>query len=115
LQVLRTAPIADLPQWLLDQLMRSMQAPPAPRIRVPDAYALTHLVRLVAAAREGERNALTFWAACRTGEMVASGLIDAESAAAVIAEAGVCAGLARPEAERTARNGVQKTIGVTGA
>jgi hypothetical protein len=82
---------------------------------VPDTHALAKLVRLVASAHEGERNALTYWAACRAGEMVASGLLDAESAAAVIAEAAICAGLTRSEAERTARSGVRRTGGGTDA
>ena len=79
---------------------------------VPDQYALTRLVRLIAGAREGERNDLTYWAACRAGEMVASGLLAADVAAAVIAEAATRAGLPRAEAERTARNGVRTTGGV---
>jgi Bifunctional DNA primase/polymerase, N-terminal len=115
LPVLRAAPLADWPQWLLDQLIS-----PAParssvaRITVPDSYALAQLVRLVASSHEGERNALTFWAACRAGEMVASGLLDPGTAIAIIAEAGICAGLTRVEAERTARSGVRKTGGGTG-
>jgi hypothetical protein len=114
LRVLRPAPLADWPQWLLDQLMSLPKTPSAPRIVVPDAYALARFVRLVAAAPEGERNGLTYWAACRAGEMVASGLLDAESAVAVIAEAAICAGLSRDEAERTARSGVLRTGGGTG-
>ncbi len=114
LRVLRTAPLAEWPKWLLDQLMSRPQTPSASRIVVPDSHALAQLVRRVANAREGERNALAFWAACRAGEMVASGLLDAESAAAVIAEAGVHAGLTRREAERTAQSGVHKTGGPTG-
>jgi hypothetical protein len=77
---------------------------------VPDDHALARLVRLVAGAREGERNDLTYWAACRAGEMVASGLLGAETAAAVIAEAATRAGLPRAEAERTACSGI-RTIG----
>jgi len=114
LRVLREAPLADWPQWLLDDLTSSLQPPPAPRIVVPDTHALAQLVRLIARAPEGERNSLTFWAACRAGEMVASGLLDADSAAAVIAEAAICAGLTRSEAERTARSGVRKTAGGIG-
>jgi hypothetical protein len=72
LPVLRAAPLADWPKWLLDQLMSSPQAPSVSRIVVPDTHALAKFVRLVAAAPEGERNALAYWAACRAGEMVAS-------------------------------------------
>jgi hypothetical protein len=46
--------------------------------------------------------------------MVASGLLNAESAAAVIAEAAMSAGLSRSEAERTAESGIRKTSGGTG-
>jgi hypothetical protein len=82
------------------------------RIKIPDQYALMRLVRLIAGAREGERNNLTYWAACRAGEMVASGLLAADSAAVVIAEAATRAGLPRAEAERTAWSGVRTTGGL---
>jgi hypothetical protein len=81
----------------------------SPLIRVPDGHALMRLVRLVAHAAVGERNNLTYWAACRAGEMVASGLLRADTAAAVIAEAATRAGLPRPEAERAAWSGIRTT------
>jgi len=62
---------------------------------------------LVASAGEGERNDLIYWAACRVGEMVASGLFDADAATALIAEAATRAGLRRVEAERAARSGIR--------
>jgi hypothetical protein len=68
-------------------------------------------VQLVANAPEGKRNRLTYWAACRTGEMVASGLLAAETASAIISEAAIHAGLPRGEAERTARSGIHATEG----
>jgi len=49
---------------------------------------------------------------CRLGEMVASGLLDAHAAAAVIAEAATRAGLSHSEAERTAWGGIRRTGGV---
>jgi hypothetical protein len=113
LPVLRAGPLTDWPHWLLDRLILPVQAKPATCTRVPDTHALGRLVRRIAGAREGERNALTFWAACRAGEMVASGLLDGRWATAVIAEAAMRAGLARSEADRTARNGVRQTSGVT--
>ena len=79
------------------------------RIIVPDDQALMRLVRLIAEAQAGERSQLTYWAACRGGEMVASGLLDARDAAAVIAEAATRAGLPRSEAERTAWSGIRRT------
>ena len=44
--------------------------------------------------------------------MVASGLLDADHAAAVIAEAATRAGLPRSEAERTAWNGIRRPEGL---
>ena len=54
---------------------------------------------------------LTYGAACRVGEMVASGLLDAHDGAAVITEAATRAGLPRLEAERTAWSGTRRTAG----
>jgi hypothetical protein len=101
LPVLRDAPVACWPEWLRTQLV-SPERPVVSRITVPDGHVLERLVRLVASACEGERNNLTYWAACRAGEMVASGLLQADVAAALIAEAATRAGLPRVEAERTA-------------
>jgi hypothetical protein len=73
------------------------------------------LVQLIAGARTGDRNNVTYWAACRAGEMVASGLLEANAAAAVIAEAATRAGLPRYEAERTAWSGIRVTGGFANA
>ncbi|HEY8872200.1 MAG TPA: hypothetical protein VIM52_04150, partial [Stellaceae bacterium] len=83
----------------------------AAKATIPDGHALAGLVRKVARADEGERNLLTFWAACRAGEMVASGLIGADTAAAVIANAAMLSGLPQEEAERTAWSGVRTGLG----
>jgi hypothetical protein len=80
-------------------------------IVVPDTCALARLVRVVAAAPERLRNKLTYWAACRAGEMVADGLLDAGSAIFLIAEAAISAGMTPSEAQRAARSGVRKTGG----
>jgi Bifunctional DNA primase/polymerase, N-terminal len=114
LPVTSDMPVAPWPNWLRHQLSHS-RCQITSRITVPDGHALTRLVRLIAGAREGERNNLTYWAACRAGEMVASGLLDPDAAAAVIAESATRAGLPRGEAERVAWNGIKMTGGVTHA
>jgi hypothetical protein len=95
------------PAWLLADLQPS---PPLVRARsratIPDDYALARLVRKVASAAHGQRNAVTFWAACRAGEMAASGLIGANTAADIIVNAALCSGLPSAEARRTAWSGV---------
>ena len=108
LPVLCEVPTAIWPDWLPARLSSPTRASPS-RIAAPDRHAITRLVHLVAGAPVGERNNLTFWAACRAGEMVASRLLDADVAAAVIAEAATRAGLSRAEAERTARSGIRAT------
>jgi hypothetical protein len=111
LAVLSENSVAQWPEWLRVQLL-SCRRPMTQRITVPDRYALMRLVQLIAGAREGERNDLTYWAACRAGEMVASGLLGADAAVTVIAEAAARAGLPRAEAERTAWSGVRTTGGL---
>jgi hypothetical protein len=110
LPVLSESPVAQWPEWLGVQLLPSRRQR-ARRILVPDQYALMRLVQVIAGAREGERNNLTYWAACRAGEMVASGLLAADTAVAVIVEAAARAGLSRAEAERAAWSGVRATGG----
>jgi hypothetical protein len=110
LSILSYASPASWPEWLLSEL-RPKVRPSTPVVRVPDHHFIGKLMRLVAGASEGERNSLTYWAACRAGEMVASGLLNADAAAAVIVEAATRAGLPRAEAERTARSGIRAVGG----
>ena len=100
--------MAEVPQWLIDQLV----ANPIPENVVPirpyshgsHIAPLNGLVRTVSGAHEGERNALLFWGACRIGEMAAQGKIGrqhfSEACNALIAAA-MQTGLTRMEAERT--------------
>jgi len=106
LPVLSDAPPAPWPDWLLAEFRPKPRPPCRSAPPVPDSHLLAKLVQMVAGAREGERNCLTFWCACRAGEMVADGLLSATTAVALIAEAATRAGLPRTEAERTARSGV---------
>ena len=105
-------PAAPWPDWL-----RQVICPPprSPRIVIPDGRALNRLVQIVSGATAGQRNNLTFWAACRAGEMVASGLLEAEVAVTLIAQAAMSAGLSRHEAERAAWSGIKTTGGTVHA
>jgi hypothetical protein len=112
LRVLCQAPPAVWPTWLLADLQPSSRlARSGARVTIPDEYALAGLVRKVASAAEGQRNAITFWAACRAGEMVGSGLIGADIAAAIIVNAALLSGLTPTEAERTAWSGIRAGLG----
>ena len=114
LPVISDAPPAPWPTWLLEEFRSKPQPQSASVVRVPDERLLVRLVQMVAGATEGERNSLTFWCACRAGEMVAEGLLSAETAIAVITEAATRCGLPRAEAERTARSGIARTGGSRG-
>lgn len=96
----------------LTKLLTERPAQPALRARLPDNVLLAGLVRAVIAAPLGQRNSLTYWAACRAGEMVLSGLLDASLAAEVIADAASRTGLPFSEARRTAWSGIRKTGGL---
>jgi hypothetical protein len=80
--IARDLPIAEAPQWLVDEAMPPPPQPmpepgPMPAWRCEDAklLAIPGILSLVANARQGERNRITFWAACRFSEMVRDGLI----------------------------------------
>lgn len=108
--ILSDAPLAPWPDWLRPP--SRTQTPRAQgRMVVPDSAAINRLIQLVAAAQPGERNNLTFWAACRAGEMVLSGLLPERTAALVIADAAIRAGLTPAEAERTVWSGIRTAEG----
>jgi hypothetical protein len=107
----RRAPLVPPPPWLLDLL----DPPPPPRsesCRAPaapdDAAArrLLGLVGLVAAAAEGKRNRVLFWAACRAAE---AGLPE-RSAAVALEEAARAAGLASDEIRRTIASARRRAV-----
>jgi len=106
LPVLHDGEPACWPAWLLAQL--KPKAPPSPsRLVIPDDRRLQQLLRRVATAHEGERNAIAFWGACRLAEMVATDLISTNDAMALIVDAATAAGLPHNEAIATARSALR--------
>jgi len=104
LRVLSDAPTANWPDWLTPKPKPAptphyefFTPPSAARIEAQ----LAGLVRTIAAASEGQRNASLFWAACRTGELIARGELSKPHAEALLAEAARRAGLDHIEAERS--------------
>lgn len=81
----RNPPLADVPEWIVEAL-----TPPPPKIILPrdrprydggdGMPRVCGIVAAVATARQGERNALTFWAACRIRDMILDGAIDGSDA-----------------------------------
>lgn len=110
-------PLAPWPEWL-DWLLPEPEpsAPTARRdhdpgrpVRIMGDSALAAVLRTAAEAPEGQRNAIAFWAACRLGEQVRIGMLDAAEAVELVADAARQAGLPNAEAYSTARSGVGKT------
>jgi hypothetical protein len=101
-------------EWIVEALKpppiltssRPIHLPPA-RVR----SKLHGIIRRVATAREGERNAVAFWGGCRMGEMVAAGLLGRDTAIALIVEATSRCGLTSKEAQRAAANALRNVLG----
>ena len=110
-ECLEHEPPAPWSVWLLDAL-RALPAPLQPHIanafhRNTNA-AIDGVLRLVANAPEGERNAVLYWAACRLGERAHAGQIGKTEAERLLVAAGIAAGLADKEARATALSGLQR-------
>jgi hypothetical protein len=89
------------------------KAEPAAPIRMPDEpeqarHKLCGLIRTIADAHEGERNAITYWAGCRLAEMVLAGEITQGDAIGLGLEAAARAGLSRSEARTTLRSAFRR-------
>ena len=116
--VLIDAPLSHPPTWLLRLLAPPRRRPAlmpadAPRHRDESWRSLRRLdtlLRRAALAAEGERNLVTYWAACRAGELVLAGLLSADAAIAAVTEAATASGLDQIEAMRTATSGVTRVL-----
>jgi Bifunctional DNA primase/polymerase, N-terminal len=108
----RPRPLAEAPQWLLDMAKPKPLPPPPRRIFSPptnisDVWSmpwLSGLIAAVATARQGKRNAITFWAACVIRDRISAGELDntaAEHAISALFEASRRSGLSPSEIKAT--------------
>jgi hypothetical protein len=101
-----SAPLAEVPEWLVEALTpaKVIPFPSRPSVSGPVAPRLEGIIGVVARAREGERNALTFWGACTLRDMVAARELTASEGArafAALFEAGRHTGLSAQEIKQT--------------
>jgi putative DNA primase/helicase len=115
-EVLHATELAPVPEWILAKLNPPPPAPAntghAPHFTGSNtalaAQRLTGIIRTIASAREGERNHVVYWGACRLAELVAEGALERSNAINVAIEAASRAGLPRHEALRTAQSAFRK-------
>jgi hypothetical protein len=98
-------PIATAPQWLIDEALPNSVPRPVATIHLEPSDRglgrIAGIISLVVSAKKGERNRLTFWAACRLDEMVRDGLMTQGLATDLLREAGARCGLDDREIIRT--------------
>jgi hypothetical protein len=115
-EVLHGGALAEVPDWVLKALAPTptnvipfpRSAPPSSPLRVLLTNKLAGIVRTIANANVGERNAVTFWGACRLAEMSADGMLDREQAIEFAVEAASRNGLPHKEALATARSAFRR-------
>jgi hypothetical protein len=113
--VLHGGELAPAPEWIIRTLQPPPPiVPPSPRKVQTSAQAqrkIDGIIRAMAGAHEGERNAVAFWGAARLAEMVAQSLISGADAIAIATEAASRAGLPQQEARRTAQSALDNRFG----
>jgi hypothetical protein len=109
LPILSDAPPAPWPDWLLAEF-RPKPRPPstASAASFGGGGWLRGLVRTVANAAVGTRNATLFWASCRAAERVRDGSAAENFVIDVLLEAAAHTGLPEREAQRTIRSGMDR-------
>jgi hypothetical protein len=103
LPVLCDGPLADWPEWFVPPERQRLQRVPEPS-NVPVDKRAGALLRVILAAKEGERNSCLFWAACRMAELVQAKQVSASNGRALLIRAGMDSGLTAIEAERTVKS-----------
>jgi phage baseplate assembly protein W len=108
-EVLHREKLAPFPDWIIKKI-----APPPAPTRLPALRKvqstervqrqLEGIIRTIASAPTGERNAIAYWGASRLAEMVDQALISSNEAIDIAIEAASRAGLPYLEARRTAQS-----------
>jgi hypothetical protein len=106
LEVLHGNVRAAVPDWIVARLQRDEPRPHIDRtIELDQAPAkISGIVRTITDAREGERNKLLFWGACRLRELADQHILPRDDAIDIVLEAARRCGLPYREALKTARS-----------
>jgi hypothetical protein len=109
LEVIHADVLAPVPDWIVEALSPARAAPRehSPIDTPIHARAkLNGIVRTIATAPEGRRNAITYWGATKMADMVEAGMLAKNTAINLIVEAASRCGLPSREAQRTAESGL---------
>ena len=105
LEVLHGGVLAEVPEWIIKKLEPRPEPDPVPIVRPVTVDSVCRkiegIIGSVATARQGERNSLLHWGACRLRELVQQSILTRSDAFALAVEAGRQAGLPHVEACRT--------------
>lgn len=104
LEVIDANVLADVPEFLLRGLRRRPELVVVSTATPSRTSRLTGILAAAVSAKEGERNCVTFWAACRINAMLNEGEIcsgEAAAALAALSSISINNGLPRREVEQT--------------
>jgi len=104
LEVLHGGVLAEIPEWIIEKLKPPLEpefVPSQPPTVKSARRKVEGIVGAIATAREGERNSLLHWGACRLSELVQQSFLTHGDAFALAVQAGRQAGLPIAEARRT--------------
>src|SRR5262245_43396716 len=100
-EVLHARALTEVAEWIVKALEPPPE-PPRPRTQYDfSAASVQGIVRTIIAAREGERNAIVFWAANRLAEMAHAGDISRDQAIELVIDAAKHTGLPERESRAT--------------
>jgi hypothetical protein len=116
LEVLHGKVLAPVPEWMLEAFRPvPVMDPPRHQYSTPSSESTRRkrdgIIRTIVRARNGERNSVGFWGACRFAEMVQRGEMTRDDAIALTIEAAGRTGLTAKEATALAKSALRK-IGV---
>jgi hypothetical protein len=113
LEVLHAGVLAEVPDWIVEALNPKV-VPITPSIPLtghrPSTASIRGALRVLAGAREGERNHALFWVSCRMREAMRAGTVTETEATDLLLSVGRAVGLLDREILRTARSGFQEGI-----
>jgi Bifunctional DNA primase/polymerase, N-terminal len=110
LEVLHGKMFAEVPEWIVEALNPKPKPIVTEVTSTPTTGSIRGALRVLAEAREGERNHCLFWVSCRLGEAVRARTITENEALSLVLSVGRQVGLLDQEILRTARSALRELL-----